>query len=92
MSIARRPPSRQNPIASGFCFPGGAQYETLNGIARGIKELGLEEGKQLTLLINDTKGDAAVTEKAAKAFEKDNVSLIYALTSYSHYQGEIRHD
>ncbi len=69
------------PYRIGVLFPGGAQYETLNGLRDGLKELGLEEGKQLTLLLNDTKGDAAVTEQAAKAFEKDNVSLIYALTT-----------
>jgi len=69
------------PYRIGVLLPGGAQYETLNGLREGLKELGLEEGKQFTLAINDTKGDAAVTEKAAKAFEKDNVSLIYALTT-----------
>ncbi|HMF49589.1 MAG TPA: hypothetical protein VK603_13145, partial [Candidatus Saccharimonadales bacterium] len=63
------------PYRIGVLLPGGAQYETLNGLREGLKELGLEEGKQFTLAINDTKGDAAVTEKAAKAFEKDNVSL-----------------
>ena len=65
----------------GVLFPGGAQHETLSGLRTGLKELGFEEGKQFALVINDTKGDASVTEQAAKAFEKDNVSLIYALTT-----------
>ena len=78
MRVAAQP---AKPYRIGVLFPGGAQYETLNGMRDGLKELGLEEGKQLTLLLNDTKGDAAVTEQAAKAFEKDNVSLIYALTT-----------
>ena len=69
------------PYRIGVLFPGGAQYETLNGLRDGLKELGLEEGKHYTLVLNDIKGDATVTEQAAKAFEKDNVSLIYALTT-----------
>ena len=69
------------PYRIGVLFPGGAQYETLNGMRDGLKELGLEEGKHYTLVLNDIKGDATVTEQAAKAFEKDHVSLIYALTT-----------
>src|SRR5258708_2237570 len=53
------------PYRIGVLLPGGAQYETLNGMRDGLKELGLEEGKQLTLLIKDVKGDAAATEQAA---------------------------
>jgi len=69
------------PYRIGVLFPGGAQYETLNGMRDGLKELGLEEGKQLILLIKDVKGDVTATEQAAKAFENDKVSLIYALTT-----------
>ena len=69
------------PYRIGVLLPGGAQYETLNGMRDGLKELGLEEGKQVILMIKDVKGDAAATEQAAKAFEKDKVSLIYALTT-----------
>ena len=69
------------PYRIGVLFPGGAQYETLNGMRDGLKELGLEEGKHYTLVLNDIKGDATVTEQAAKAFEKDHVNLIYALTT-----------
>ena len=69
------------PYRIGVLFPGGAQYETLNGMRDGLKELGLQEGKQVILLIKDVKGDVTATEQAAKAFENDKVSLIYALTT-----------
>lgn len=65
----------------GVLLPGGAQYETVEGLRQGLKELGLEESKHFTLALKDIKGDASVAEKEAKAFEKDNVHLIYALTT-----------
>jgi putative tryptophan/tyrosine transport system substrate-binding protein len=65
----------------GVLFPGGAQYETLDGLRQGLKELGLNEGKQLILDIRDVKGDASAAEEEATALEKENVSLIYALTT-----------
>jgi len=69
------------PFRIGVLLPGGAQYETLGGMRDGLKELGLEEGKQFVLLVNDVKGDAGAAEPAARNFEKDNVRLIYALTT-----------
>ncbi len=65
----------------GVLFPGGAQYETLNGLREGLKELALEEGKQFVFVLKDTKGEAAAAEEGAKALEQENVSLIYALTT-----------
>jgi putative tryptophan/tyrosine transport system substrate-binding protein len=65
----------------GVLHPGGAQYETVDGLRQGLKELGLEEGKQFVLVIKDTKGEAPAAEQAAKSLEKDNVTLIYALTT-----------
>jgi putative ABC transport system substrate-binding protein len=50
-------------------------------------------GRQaIHLAIKDVKGDAAAAEQAATTFEKDNVTLIYALTSSDHRRGESRHD
>jgi putative ABC transport system substrate-binding protein len=69
------------PYRIGVIFPAGAQYETLSGMRDGLKELGLNEGKQFVLSIHDIKGDTAAAEQAAKALEKENVGLIYALTT-----------
>jgi ABC-type uncharacterized transport system substrate-binding protein len=39
--------------------------------------LGLEDGKQFTLTIRDTKGDVKAAEEAARNLEQDKVNLIY---------------
>ena len=84
MLLALCPPANaQQPkvYRIGILLPGGALYETIEGLKAGLRELGLEEGKQFTLTITDTKGDVKVAEEAAKNFERDKVSLIYALAS-----------
>jgi ABC-type uncharacterized transport system substrate-binding protein len=65
----------------GVLLPGGALYETVDGLKAGLRELGLVEGKQFTLTIKDTKGSVKVAEEAAKNFEREKVNLIYALAS-----------
>ena len=75
---AAQPPT---PYNIGVILPGGAQYETLGGMREGLKELGYEQGKQFVLLIKDIKGDAPAAEQAAQAFEKNNVRLVYAMTT-----------
>jgi len=69
------------PSRVGILHPGGSQYETIDGLRQGLKELGLSEGKQVHLDIRDVKGDASATDMEAAALEKENVSLIYALTT-----------
>jgi putative tryptophan/tyrosine transport system substrate-binding protein len=69
------------PHHIGVILPGGTQYETLSGMREGLKELGLAEGKHFVLSIEDTKGDEVAAARAAKGFERDNVRLIYALTT-----------
>lgn len=61
----------------GVITSGGAWYETIEGLRVGLKQLGLEEGKQFALTIRDTKGDAKAGEEAARNFEKEKVDLIY---------------
>jgi len=61
----------------GVITAGGAWYGTIDGLRAGLRELGLEEGKQFILVIRDTKGNAKVAEEAARNFEQEKVSLIY---------------
>jgi putative tryptophan/tyrosine transport system substrate-binding protein len=61
----------------GVITAGGAWYGTIDGLRVGLRELGLEEGKQFVLTIRDTKGNAKAAEVAAKDFEQENVDLIY---------------
>jgi len=65
----------------GVVHPGGGVSETVDGLRHGLRELGLEEGKQFKLIIKDVEGDALAADEIARVFEKANVSLIYALTS-----------
>jgi putative ABC transport system substrate-binding protein len=62
-------------------LPGGPLHATIDGLKDGLRELGLEDRKHFTLVIQDTKGDAKVAEEAARNFEREKVNLIYALTS-----------
>jgi putative ABC transport system substrate-binding protein len=63
----------------GVLFPGGPLSQTIDGLRDGLKELGLEEGKQFTLTIQDTKGDTKAAEEAARNLEREKVNLIYTL-------------
>src|SRR5436309_12467598 len=63
----------------GVLIPGIAYaYEIVDGLRIGLKELGLEEGKQYVLEIRDTKSDAKAAEEAARNLEQEKVNLIYA--------------
>jgi ABC-type uncharacterized transport system substrate-binding protein len=63
----------------GVLFPGGPWYEAVDGLRVRLKEIGLEEGKQFTLVIRDMKGNLKEAEEAAKNFEREKVNVIYAL-------------
>jgi putative ABC transport system substrate-binding protein len=65
----------------GVILPGGPLYETIEGLRHGLKQLGLQEGKQYTLDIRDTKGDAKAAEDAARDFEREKFNLLYVITS-----------
>jgi ABC-type uncharacterized transport system substrate-binding protein len=54
----------------GVVLPGGAFYETIDGLRVGLKQLGLQDGIRLNLVIRETKGDAKAAEETAKNFEK----------------------
>jgi len=49
--------------------------------AVGIKDLGLEEGKQVVLHVRDTKGDLKAVEAAASRLERESVDVIYAVAT-----------
>ncbi len=65
----------------GVITPGGAWYETIDGLRVGLRELGLEEGKQFILAIRDMKGDLKAAEAAARNLEQEKVNLIYTTST-----------
>ena len=65
----------------GIITAGGAWYETIDGLRVGLRQLGLQEGKQFVLEIRDTKGDLKAVDEAARNLERDKVALLYAVTT-----------
>jgi putative ABC transport system substrate-binding protein len=61
----------------GVLLPGNAWYEIIDGLRAGLRELGLEEGKQFVLEIRDTKADLKAAEEVARNLEQEKVNLIY---------------
>jgi putative ABC transport system substrate-binding protein len=67
----------------GVLVPGEAWYEIVDGLRFGLRQLGLEEGKQFVLSIRDWKGDARAAEEAARNFEQEKVDLVYTTSTNS---------
>jgi putative ABC transport system substrate-binding protein len=65
----------------GVIHLGGPFTSMVDGLRTGLKELGLQEGKQIVFDIQDLKGDANAAGQAAKKFEQDKARLIYAVTT-----------
>jgi putative ABC transport system substrate-binding protein len=66
----------------GVVIQGGSYHAGVDGLREGLKVAGLEEGRQLTLLVRDTKGDLSAVEVAARALEReDGVDLIIAFAT-----------
>jgi len=61
----------------GVLVPGDAWNEIINGLRFGLRQLGLEEGKQIVLEIRDTKADLKVAEEVARSLEQEKVNLIF---------------
>ena len=62
----------------GVVLQGGPYFEAVDGLRKGLAELGLEEGKQLILHVRDGRGDLKVVEQAAGDLEREKVDLIYS--------------
>ena len=67
----------------GVLVPGPAWYEILDGLRSGLKEVGVQEGKQFSLTIRDWNGDIKQAETAAANLEKEKVDLLYATSTNS---------
>jgi len=65
----------------GVLLPAEPWHETIEGLRVGLKQLGLEEGKQFTLLIRDMKGDMKAAEKTARNLERERVNLLYTTST-----------
>src|SRR3954447_6060701 len=66
----------------GVLLQGGPYYYSgIEGLRDRLKGFGLEEGRDIALIVRDTKGDLSAVEAAASALERDGVDLIVTLAS-----------
>ena len=65
----------------GALIPGEAWYEVIDGLHVGLRQLGLEEGKDFILTIRDWKANAKTAEEAARNLEQEKFDLIYAAST-----------
>ena len=70
-------PQQPKVYRVGVLVPSALGSEIVDGLRAGLKELGLEEGKQFVLEIRDTKGDLKAAEEAARNIEQEKVNLIF---------------
>jgi len=61
----------------GIITPGGSNYAAgVSGLKDGLRELGLEEGKQIIFHVRDLKGDVKSAAGAAASLEEEKVQII----------------
>jgi len=65
----------------GVVLQGGSYAAAIAGLRDGLRELGLEEGKQFLLHVRDVRGDLTAIEAAARKLEAEKVDLIWALAT-----------
>jgi putative ABC transport system substrate-binding protein len=65
----------------GVVVQGGPYLGAVDGLRKGLAELGLDEGKQVVLHVRDGKGDLKAVEQAAGDLEREKVDLIYSVAT-----------
>jgi putative ABC transport system substrate-binding protein len=66
----------------GVIYQGGPLETSIEGLRKGLRELGLEEHRHVALLIRNVNGDFAAAEKVAQGLERDdNVDVIVAINT-----------
>ncbi len=60
----------------GVIVQGDAHYAGLSGLRQGLRELGIEEGRDLSLTVRDTQGDLKAAGAAAAELERDGITVI----------------
>lgn len=65
----------------GVVLQGGPQHRAVDGMRRGLRELGFEEGKHYVFHLREARGDLKAVEVAAAALEAEKVDLIYTVST-----------
>jgi putative ABC transport system substrate-binding protein len=65
----------------GVVLQGGPYSGAVDGLRDGLKDLGLEDGKQIAFHVHDVQGDVRAVEAVARNLEGEKVDLIYAVAT-----------
>jgi putative ABC transport system substrate-binding protein len=65
----------------GVLLEGGPYLGAVEGLRKGLLELGFGEGNQFILHVRESKGDLKAVEQAAKDLEREKVDLIYSVAT-----------
>jgi putative ABC transport system substrate-binding protein len=66
----------------GVLYQGGPYEASIDGLREGLRAAGLEEGRNIALLLRNVRGDVAAAEAAARALERDDkVDMIVAIST-----------
>jgi putative tryptophan/tyrosine transport system substrate-binding protein len=66
----------------GVVLQGGPYYHAgIEGLRDGLKAFGLEDGRDIGLIVRDARGDLTAAQAAAGALERDGVNLIVTLAT-----------
>jgi len=65
----------------GIVHLGGDYSAAFDGLRDGLKEFGLQEGKQIDFLVHNLEGDRKLADSAARNLERQKVDLIYSITT-----------
>jgi putative ABC transport system substrate-binding protein len=60
----------------GVIIQGGAHQTGLAGLRKGLRELGVDEGRHVSLIVRETKGDLRAAGAAAAELERDGIAVI----------------
>jgi putative tryptophan/tyrosine transport system substrate-binding protein len=72
---------QMRPKRIGVVLQGDPYYAGVEGLREGLKAAGLEDGRQIELVLRDAKGDAAAAAAAARELERDGVDVIVAFAT-----------
>jgi putative ABC transport system substrate-binding protein len=71
----------KKPFRVGVVHEGGEFSQMVDGLNQGLRELGLEPGKDVLLDIRASEGDRTAAEKSARSLEETKIDLLYSVTS-----------
>ncbi len=60
----------------GVIIQGGAHHTGLAGLRKRLRELGVDEGRHVSLIVRETKGDLRAAGAAAAELERDGIAVI----------------